>query len=1556
MKKLMGMLFALVVAAAMLPGLAIEARAAENELSGMYTETTIPEGAYTLADDVALSGSVSIAGEVTIDLNGKTLSGSIAPYFTVESTGKLTIIDSGTGGTIDGSDVTEENATTSLLVVKGTLIQKGGDITGYTMCSTETNRRGAAVYVDDKGVFEMHDGAKITSNKLGSGYSGRGVVGVRKTAVFTMYGGEISGNTSQYGGAISNSGNGFAVNIHGGKITDNTATGGGSAIYLGVGSLTITGGEISGNRTTSTSTTYAMTLFTDATDFTMTGGTIGAEANDSTAVKSVRLKNGNVSISGEAQILQPMTITSCTTKLGGLTGDAKILSEIELNRGSDQTAKETVEDGIYTYTAQPLTYEQGWQQLTEELVSSGTLSSGVYYLTEDVTLPGSVTVSGDVTLYLDGHVLTGTTAPFFTVGTAADTLTINDRAGGFGEIRGITAAHEMLLVNGKLVLDEGTLTGHKNTATGSRDAGAVKLAANARFVMNGGAITGNTVGGRGGAVMVQAGSSFIMNDGELSGNSAAYGGAVYSIGTASNSSCITLNSGVIKGNTATGGGSACYLQFADMKMAATALSEGTVIEGSGTGNTVHCIASKVTMSGGSIDADKDTGFGSAALYVGKTGSSNGNIPSEVVFTGTAVVGGAGFNCNSTSTGTIHDLRRLGKVTSKVLLTEAAEDPTVGYTQNDTVYNYHYDRPVDLRILSIGNSYSMDFLNALAHMGDAFGLNIEAAYLYEGSCTLRRHAYGLANSGFEPYSGDSKNVGKGALYEYYHTDPATGDIAHQGIYVNVPYALAQADWDVVTLHQGTTTVAFPGTFNSDVDFLTDYLKEEEPNADLYWYMTWSYDPDIDPSASRGPTFAEHFDRDSRSMYNAIVEQVNRNFVPGGAFAEDFAGWLPVGAAVQNMRELGYDHSMNRDGFHLSYMGGRFVAALTALKTLFPEIDLDQLRPEDLTFVATRWETRIPDKFNVIDDLDIAVRSVKAAVAEAQTGRHEMLTITTQPAKVETVTGGASTTVAQTAVPAKPQFPTAETLGDGTVVVAAYENAAAAPKSDPSVKTYSYYCYEGAGRIVLWDNSGDQWNYDQPLFVLDQAQLEAWGISHTAGRYAKLKADVNADYTIFSDPRDPKLTAVTVDADNDGQVDDEMLLLTFWVRDYNESGPVEHGTYMAYSPDGGKSWQLALDGSGCTDTACYITGDAAVFADGSILVPYRTADGVGGLCLSWNPQTQVWDEVAYRTVTVPDTTDVDGSYTVDSVAFATAGDTLYAFVGGSGVMLTSADRGESWNTTPVGNQSGLICQPGLTAISDDRLFVTWAGTQAPYDTYGKLYVISEGWDDTTALLLYDATGTDKGKNEAGNPTAVKLSDGNVLVVSYDANYRSVVGTPVELPKDVGAFKDGDTVTAPTKAEHVFGGWYADAECTVPYTAETGYAYTKFVPKEILSVKAQITAGTTAQSTSTAMRILTTVDNLYYREVGFYVTIGEQTQKIPSRTVFTRIVANSDGVAFPHAPTIFHDQSGYFMTFTITNIQKENFDTDFIITPYWITLDGTECKGVSNTLRVSMGYTQP
>ena len=107
---------------------------------------------------------------------------------------------------------------------------------------------------------------------------------------------------------------------------------------------------------------------------------------------------------------------------------------------------------------------------------------------------------------------------------------------------------------------------------------------------------------------------------------------------------------------------------------------------------------------------------------------------------------------------------------------------------------------------------------------------------------------------------------------------------------------------------------------------------------------------------------------------------------------------------------------------------------------------------------------------------------------------------------------------------------------------------------------------------------------------------------------------------------------------------------------------------------------------------------------------------------------------------------------------------------------------------------------------------------------------------------------------------------------------------------------------------------------------------------------------------MRILTTVDNLYYREVGFYVTIGEQTQKIPSRTVFTRIVANSDGVAFPHAPTIFHDQSGYFMTFTITNIQKENFDTDFIITPYWITLDGTECKGVSNTLRVSMGYTQP
>ena len=122
----------------------------------------------------------------------------------------------------------------------------------------------------------------------------------------------------------------------------------------------------------------------------------------------------------------------------------------------------------------------------------------------------------------------------------------------------------------------------------------------------------------------------------------------------------------------------------------------------------------------------------------------------------------------------------------------------------------------------------------------------------------------------------------------------------------------------------------------------------------------------------------------------------------------------------------------------------------------------------------------------------------------------------------------------------------------------------------------------------------------------------------------------------------------------------------------------------------------------------------------------------------------------------------------------------------------------------------------------------------------------------------------------------------------------------------------------------------------------------------MKAQITAGTTAESEQASLRIVSTVDSLNYQEAGFYIQIEgkEKVNKIPCNTVFTRIVAAENGVAFDYQPSIFSSDSTYFMTYTINNIPNANFGTNISVTPYWITLDGTEVKGATSVKNVNMG----
>jgi hypothetical protein len=134
------------------------------------------------------------------------------------------------------------------------------------------------VQVKSGGALEMGTGAKITGNA--TYYGG---VSVGNGGIFTMNGGEISGNTLPYydpygnplygGGGVYVSGGTFTMS--GGKISGNTVTysyRSSGGVYVSGGTFTMSGGEISGN----TVSGYGGGVSVSGGTFTMSGGEISS--------------------------------------------------------------------------------------------------------------------------------------------------------------------------------------------------------------------------------------------------------------------------------------------------------------------------------------------------------------------------------------------------------------------------------------------------------------------------------------------------------------------------------------------------------------------------------------------------------------------------------------------------------------------------------------------------------------------------------------------------------------------------------------------------------------------------------------------------------------------------------------------------------------------------------------------------------------------------------------------------------------------------------------------------------------------------------------------------------------------------------------------------------------------------------------------------------------------------------------------------------------------------------------------------------------------------------
>lgn len=261
--------------------------------------------------------------------------------------------------------------------------------------------------------------------------------------------------------------------------------------------------------------------------------------------------------------------------------------------------------------------------------------------------------------------------------------------------------------------------------------------------------------------------------------------------------------------------------------------------------------------------------------------------------------------------------------------EAEEGGGSLYTAEENPYKE------SLKVLAIGNSFSQDATVYLWGIADSYGVeNVVVENLQIGGCSLDTHYENITNNN--------------ALYGYYKWTSANGGVSEHGSNKSIAEALAEEDWDIITLQQASDqNLVFDTEGNpydpsgnpvdtySKLDEIITYLEENEPNAKILWHMTWAYATN---STHKG---FQSYGKDQTTMYNSLLDRAQELTEKHTALE----GVLPSGTAIQNLRDCsttgnggpsetgwsdtkgyGYD-TITRDGYHMNKGLGRYTVALT-----------------------------------------------------------------------------------------------------------------------------------------------------------------------------------------------------------------------------------------------------------------------------------------------------------------------------------------------------------------------------------------------------------------------------------------------------------------------------------------------------------------------------------------------------------------------------------------------------------------------------------------------------
>lgn len=235
-----------------------------------------------------------------------------------------------------------------------------------------------------------------------------------------------------------------------------------------------------------------------------------------------------------------------------------------------------------------------------------------------------------------------------------------------------------------------------------------------------------------------------------------------------------------------------------------------------------------------------------------------------------------------------------------LPSQTPTDPTPAPTQTIAPTQPTFGSDTSIKVLAIGNSFSVDSMEHLWNMIHSAGYEtVVLGNLHSSGCSLQTHLYNMTNNR-KAYTLSMNTAGTWNSYSS-----------------NAADALKAEDWDVVVIQQVSGYSGDVSSYSYLTEILT-WLEANKPseNTKLLWNMTWAYQSD-----SGHGDFAK-YDRDQQTMYNAIIDAVQRQILTRAAFS----GVIPTGIAIQNLRGSSLGDTITRDGYHLSLGIGRYTAAL------------------------------------------------------------------------------------------------------------------------------------------------------------------------------------------------------------------------------------------------------------------------------------------------------------------------------------------------------------------------------------------------------------------------------------------------------------------------------------------------------------------------------------------------------------------------------------------------------------------------------------------------------